>query len=48
MKSNEKLEHILNTGMFCDRKQQVFHYVQYFMIGNKILHMLCVMKLYFP
>ena len=41
---NEKLEHILNTVMFRDRKQQsfqVFHYIQYFMIGNKILHISC-------
>ena len=37
MRSNEKLEHILNTGMFHDRKQQSFQ-VQYFMIGNRILH----------
>ena len=26
MKGNEKLEHILNTGMFCDRKQHLLHF----------------------
>ena len=26
IKGNEKLEHILNTGMFCDRKKHLSHF----------------------
>ena len=39
MKGNEKLEHILNTGMFRDRKQHLSHFLGFI---HSFIHILCL------